>query len=189
MEVFLNGLLPRMLPETCTHLIQGFSGKSDLLKKLESRLRAYRHWLPPDNRIVVLIDRDDDDCHELKQRLNALADSAGFRASRSGDLDRTVLNRIVIEELEAWYFGDWEAVRAAYPRVSDRVPRRARYRDPDAIRHTWEAFEAVMQKSGYFAGGLRKIEAAREIGARLDPQRCRSRSFCAFRDAIHAAVA
>lgn len=189
MEVFLEGLLPRLLPENCTHWIQGFSGKRNLLKKLESRLQGYRRWLPPDNRVVVLIDQDDDDCHDLKRRLNEVAAKAGFRVSRSGDPDRKILNRIVIEELEAWYFGDWEAVRAAYPRVPERVPRKARYRDPDAIRHTWEAFEAVLQKSGYFRDGLSKIEAARQIGARLDPQRCRSRSFCAFRDAIQAAVA
>lgn len=189
MEVFLGGVLPRMLPENCTHRIQGFSGKSDLLKKLENRLRAYRRWLPSDHRIVVLVDQDNDNCHELKNRLNEAAGRAGFRSLRTGSKHRMIVNRIVVEELEAWYFGDWEAVRDAYPRVSDRVPRKARYRDPDAIRNTWEAFEAIMQRSGYFKSGLSKIEAARQIGARLDPQRCRSRSFCAFRDAIRAAVA
>ena len=60
-------------------------------------------------------------------------------------------NRIVMEELEAWNFGDWEAVRAAYPRVSKGVPRQVGYRDPDAIAgRTWEAFERIMKRSGYF---------------------------------------
>lgn len=189
MEVFLDGLLPRLLPENCTHWTQGFSGKHDLLKKLESRLRAYQRWLLPDSRIVVLIDQDDGDCRALKRRLNEAADRAGFRSPPTGGTDRRIVNRIVIEELEAWYFGDWDAVRAVFPRVSAQIPMKARFRDPDAIRHTWEAFEAILQNSGYFKGGMSKIQVARAIGAHLDPQRCRSRSFRAFRDAIHAAVA
>ena len=61
--------------------------------------------------------------------------------------------------------------------------------DPDAINGgTWEAFERVLQKHGYFSSGLRKTEAARGIGAVLDPSRCASRSFITFRDAIAEAV-
>lgn len=33
-----------------------------------------------------------------------------------------LVNRIAIEELEAWYFGDWEAVRTAYPRIPSTIP-------------------------------------------------------------------
>ena len=96
-----------------------------------------------------------------------------------------MINRIAIQELEAWYFGDWDAVRAAYPRVSETVPRRTGYRDPDAIAGgTWEAFERVLQRSGYFAGGLRKIQAARSIAPHVDPVRNTSHSFQVFRDAL-----
>ena len=70
---------------------------------------------------------------------------------------------------------------AAYPRVSKNVPQRSGFRDSDAINGgTWEAFERVLQKHGYFKGGLRKIEVARELGARLDPARSRSPSFLTF---------
>lgn len=44
-----------------------------------------------------------------------------------------VVNRIAVEELEAWFFGDWSALQAAYPRVPATIPQKARFRDPDAI--------------------------------------------------------
>lgn len=69
MEEFLKTLLPRMLPDGPTFDIRAFGGKTDLLGKLDQRLRAYGRWLPPDWRLVVMVDRDDDDCHELKAQL------------------------------------------------------------------------------------------------------------------------
>jgi hypothetical protein len=138
---------------------------------------------------VVVVDRDDEDCLELKQRLEAAAQRAGLRSrSRAGEPWQLV-NRIAIEELEAWYFGDWPAVRAAYPRLPATVPNQQRYRDPDAIAGgTWEAFERILQRRGYFKGGLRKIEAARTLGGVVDPVRNRSHSFCRFRDAVLEAI-
>ena len=105
-------------------------------------------------------------------------------------LFRSLVNRIAIEELEAWYFGDWPAVCAAYPKVSAHVASKAGYRDPDSIAGgTWEAFERVLQRHGYFRGGLAKIEAARALGAAIDPARNRSVSFGRLRDAVLEAVA
>jgi len=190
MEAFLRALLPRLLPAGRTFEVHAFQGKADLLGKLEARLRAYAAWLPKDWRVVVVVDRDDDDCHELKQRLEEAADKAGLRSrSRAGARPWQLVNRIAIEELEAWYFGDWDAVRAAYPRVSPDVPKRQGLRDPDAIAGgTWEAFERIMQRHGYFKGGLAKIEAARAIGAQIEPERSRSGSFQAFHQALVEAL-
>jgi hypothetical protein len=101
-----------------------------------------------------------------------------------------VLNRIAIEELEAWYFGDWTAVREVYPKLPATVPNRAKYRDSDRISGgTWEAFERLCQKAGYFKTGLRKIEAAALIGPRIVPARNRSRSFQVLRDALQEITA
>lgn len=91
---------------------------------------------------------------------------------------------MAVKELEAWFFGDWDAVRKAYPRVNPMIPKRSRYRNPDAIPNTWEALERMLQESGYFQSGLRKIEAARAIAEHMDPQRNHSRSFRAFRDLV-----
>lgn len=190
MEGFLRVVLPRTIPEHCSVGIHTFRSKQDLLKKLGGRLRGYQHWIPPRWRIVVLVDRDDQDCHALKAQLEAAAGTTRLLTrSQAGSGRWQIANRIVIEELEAWYFGDWEAVRQAYPRVSANIPRRAGYRDPDAIKGgTWEAFERVMKKHGYFTTGLRKVEAAESIAAHIDPDRNTSRSFGALRSVLAEAT-
>ncbi|MCO5120388.1 MAG: DUF4276 family protein [Burkholderiaceae bacterium] len=191
MEAFLRGLLPRLLPVDRTFEVHPFQGKSDLLDKLEARLRGYVRWLPADWRLFVVVDRDDEDCRALKRRLEAAALRAGLvTRSRVGPGPWQLVNRIAIEELESWYFGDWDAVKTEYPRVSIHVPQRQGLRDPDAIAGgTWEAFERVMQRSGYFKGGLPKIEAARSIAAHIEPERNRSASFRVFHAALMEALA
>jgi hypothetical protein len=191
MEAFLGALLPRLLPADRSFVVHPFQGKTDLMAKLQDRLRGYASWLPDDWRVVVVVDRDDDDCMALKAQLEAMAKKAKLRSrSVAGKRPWQLVNRIAVEELEAWYFGDWFAVCAAYPRVSKAVINQAGYRHPDAIAGgTWEAFERVLQKRGYFRGGLGKIEAARALGAALDPQRSRSASFACFCDAVVEAVA
>jgi hypothetical protein len=191
MEAFVRALLPRLLPQGRSFEVHPFQGKKDLLGKLEARLRGYAAWLPADWRIVVVVDRDDEDCRALKRQLESIARCAGLLTrTRAGRAQWQLVNRIAIEELEAWYFGDWAAVRSAYPRTSANLPRRQGFRDPDAIAGgTWEAFERVMQGHGYFRGGLPKIEAARAIGAHIDPVRSRSASLSAFCAAIVEAAA
>jgi hypothetical protein len=154
-------------------------------------LRGYAAWLPQNNCIVVVIDCDDDDCGELKQRMEQAATDAGLRSrSAAGELSWQVVTRIAIEELEAWYFGDWKPVCEQYPRVPDGIPRQAPFRNCDAIAGgTWESLERILQRAGYFAGGLRKIELARALGMRADPNSNASQSFTAFRDALLEAVA
>ncbi len=185
MEAALRLLLPQMIGELSFE-IYVHQCKEDLLNRLPERLRGYSRWIPPDWRIVVLVDRDDDDCRRLKKRLEQMAVTAGLRTkSIVHNGNWMVVNRLAIEELEAWYFGDWTAVRSAYPRVSPHIPSKAKYREPDAIKGgTWETFENVLKKAGYFKGGLRKIEAARRIAEHMDAGRNRSRSFQVFRDVL-----
>ena len=187
MEAFLRTLLPRFLPETSTYEIHAFQNKRALRRGVKGRLRGYARWLPDDWRIVVLVDRDRDDCRTLKDELEEAARDAGLRAT-SGDEPWQVANRVAIEELEAWYFGDWRAVLRAYPKVSPRISRSRRYRDPDSITGTWEAFERILQRHGYFRGGLRKSEAARAIASHMDPEANRSKSFSVFYRTLMEAV-
>ena len=184
MEWALRALLPRIVG-TVDFAIYPHQGKDALLRRLPARLAGYRRWLPSDWFILIVVDRDDDNCTELKNRIEAIARAAGLRTRASHPAGQVrVLTRIAIEELESWYFGDWKAVREAYPRVSARVDVQARYRVPDAISHTWEVFERLMNRAGYFTGGLRKIEAARQIAPRMDPARNTSRSFRILRQAL-----
>lgn len=192
MEAFLQAWLPRFLPEGHTFKTYPHQGKRDLLEKLEARLRGYANWLPqnPGNyRIVIIVDRDNDDCKALKTRLEKACANARLRSRRAkGSGAWQVATRIAIEELEAWYFGDWDAVRQAYPRVPANVRRRQSFRQPDAIAGgTWERFEMVMKRSGY-ADGLQKIEAARAIGGRIDDQRSDSHSFRCLVAALREAL-
>lgn len=190
MEAFLRALLPRLLAERATFEVYPHQGKSDLLGKIGDRLRAYARWLPDDWRIVVVVDRDNDDCAALKRRMEQFAADVGFPSrAATGSIGWRVVNRIAIEELEAWYFGDWDAVRRTYSGVRASIPQQAAFRNADAIAGgTWEAFERVLQFAGHFKSGLRKTEAARALGHAMDPARNRSRSFTAFRDAVIEAV-
>lgn len=190
MAAFLQEFLPDHLPDISVQ-IHPYRGKGDLLANLENRLRGYAGWLPTDWRIFVLVDRDDDDCHQLKQRLESIASRAGLLTRRqAAGSPYQVVNRIVIEELEAWYFGHPEAVCAAYPRVNPNVFRHRRYRNPDAIAGgTWEAMQRVLKGAGYFKGGLLKVEAARNIAIHIVPERNCSPSFKVFYKAILDAMA
>jgi len=190
MEAFLRGLLPRLLPVHISFEIYPFQGKDDMLRKLPDRLQAYSRWLPENYRIVVVVDRDDDDCQQLKAQLEQIAGRAGLLTKTTvGDAGWQLVNRLAIEELEAWYFGDWNAVCQAYPRVAANIPRKRRYRDPDAIQGgTWEALERVLKRAGYFDGGLPKIQVARTLGKLVSPNTNRSKSFQVFRDVIREAA-
>lgn len=77
----------------------------------------------------------------------------------------------------------------AYPNAPTNVPHKASFRLSDEIGGgTWEAFERVLQKAGYFRGGLRKVEAAQSVGEQFDPSECRSPSFASFYGTLLEAV-
>ena len=185
MEAALRALLPKVVA-TLSFEIYPYQCKDELLMRLPERLKGYASWMPKNWRIVVVLDRDDEDCLALKKRLEQLAKNAGL-VTRSATKNKhyDIVNRLAIEELEAWYFGDWQAVKSAYPRVSATIPRKNKYRDPDAIAGgTWEAFERVLKKAGYFKNGLQKIKVARAVSEHMDPKRNCSHSFQIFRDAL-----
>lgn len=185
-EAALQNIVPKILGAGVSFRIHPHQGKSDLLAKLPGRLRGYRAWLPDDYRLVVLIDADRQDCRALKGRLEmeALAVGLPTKSSAPEGSRFQVLNRLAVEELEAWFLGDVAALHAVYPRLDPNLERRARFRDPDAIHDTWEALERELQRRGYSPGGLAKIQAARAISAQMDPARNRSRSFQVFRQGL-----
>ena len=191
MEAFLRAVLPGLLGPETTFEVYPFQGKDDLLHKLPQRLQGYTKWLPPSTRVFVIVDRDDDGCHELKALLENIASRSGLRSrSRASKKRWQVVNRIAIEELEAWYFGDWQAVIESYPGVSRTVPSKAQYRNPDAVRGgTKEAFERVLKRAGHFVTGLRTVEAARAIGTRFVPERSTSHSFQKLHQAVLESIA
>lgn len=177
----LGHLLPRILDDI-NHDIRTFNGKKDLLAKLPNRLKGYSNWFSGQERIAVVVDRDDDDCRILKEQLELFAHEAGLSCCRvATGMPGIVLNRIAVEELEAWFFGDVDALRVSYPRVAASLDQRARFRDPDAITGgTWEALQKVLQDAGYHQGGLRKLTLADEVAPHLSIDNNRSASFRTF---------
>ena len=186
MEATLQQIVPKMLKDRATFAIHVMGGKVSLINKLPNRLRGYSRWLPTNWRIVVLVDRDDDDCHELKQKLESMCRDTGLISKSSANsLDQVqVINRIVAEELEAWFFGDIPALRLAYPKIPD-ISRKQKYRNPDEITGgTWETLERLLQRAGYYRGGLPKIEVAQSISKHMEPTRNQSKSFQVFQNAL-----
>ena len=107
-EASLEVLLPRLSPQA-TFAIHSFHNKQNLLKKLESRLRAYKEWVPKNYRIAVVIDRDNGDCRELKERLESLSIGSGLvTRTRIRDGRWQVVNRIVfVYRVEARKSAKW----------------------------------------------------------------------------------
>ncbi len=188
-EAALKTILPKILPDNISFHFHVFEGKHDLLRKLPSRLKGYRSWIPGDWRIVVLIDEDRQNCQKLKERLERAASEAGFVTKSGAPPDGyfQVMNRLAIEELEAWFFGDITALREAYPRISKTFQYRARYRDPDAIPGgTHEALARLLKT--YYPKWLPKIMVAQNIAPHMEPSRNISRSFQVFVEGLKACV-
>lgn len=182
----LKALLPSLLIDRqVSWRIIDHGSKQALLKALPDRMKAYARWPEPSWRVLVLVDRDNDDCKMLKTQIESAAIASGLATKTTPDHAGyfRVLNRIVVEELEAWFVGDVSALVGAFPKVPSTFDRHARFRDPDAITGgTWEALHNLLSRAGYYAGSRRmpKIEVARRIAPLMDRRHNKSKSFQAF---------
>lgn len=162
----LDIILPILLPPEVTFQTIPHRGKDDLRLSLPRKLRS---WLVPDTRFVVLHDQDSNTCETLKEDLQTICRQAGR--------DDVVI-RIACRELEAWYFGDLEAVEQAYPgnQLQQLAEKRA-YRDPDNIVKPSEALERLVP-------GFQKGFASKTVPCYMQMDRNRSRSFQVFIEAM-----
>ena len=184
-EVALKLIVCKILSDEVSCSFHAFQGKQDLLRRLPNLLEGYRRRTTDDRRIMVLIDEDREDCFQLKATLEEVAQAAGFvtKSSASQEGDFQVVNRLAIEELEAWFFGDMQALRNAYPRVS----RNAQYQDPDAIENgTSEALWRALRR--YYPQRLPKTKVAQNIAQHMEPCRNTSRSFQVFVEGLKACM-
>jgi hypothetical protein len=190
MEEALRHLLPKIVQDRARWKVINLGSKGRLLKKLPSKLRGYKSQMDAGERIkvIVLVDQDKDNCHALKQRLETMAREAGLQsktaAGESGAFQ--VVTRIVVEELEAWFMGDTEALKTAFTSL-----RGAKF--PSSFNHpdnggTWERLQRFLKQNGIYRNRLPKIEAARKIAEHMDPARNLSRSFQVFRQGVEACL-
>lgn len=168
MKVLLEDLLPKLYPDL-RFLCLEHEGKQDLEKSIPRKLKA---WREPGVHFVVLRDNDGADCREVKKRLVELC--------AAGDRPETLV-RIVCQELEAWYFGDPEAVAAAFekPALAD-IGRKARFRDPDTVQKPSVALEELEP-------AFQKVSGARKMAPVMTRDN-RSRSFQVFLSGVDRLV-
>ena len=168
MEVFLQGLLPRILPEEFKLNVNCFiyphEGKSDLQKRLPKRLNAYPHY-PEQVMLMVLHDQDSADCVALKRQLQQIIENTGTSIS--------YVIRIACRELENWYLGDLNAVEQVYSSSkASRLGKKKKYRTPDRTHGSKE-----MQQ---LAEEFMKIDCARKIATQINIKENQSESFRQF---------
>lgn len=188
-EEALRHLLPRVLKQRARAKVINLGSKYKLLKVLPERLTAYGQRIANGEslRVVVLVDRDNDDCENLKAELEEMAAAAGLltKSAPAPDGRFMVLNRIVIEELESWFIGDPTALRKAFTGLPKIGEDKGIFRNPDN-GGSWEVLHRYLKKHGIYKSSFPKIDAARRIAPHLDIQRNRSRSFRAFVEGMEA---
>lgn len=191
-EEALRHLLPRLIGKRAKWKLINLGSKYKLLKVLPQRLAAYRRRIHAgeDLRVVVLVDRDNDDCVALKRRLEDAAQRVGLATKSAPDADGRflVVNRIVIEELESWFIGDPEALRRAFTSLPAIDANKGIFRNPDN-GGSWEALHRFLKRHGIYKSSFPKIDAARRIAPKLDVTANRSRSFQVFVRGIGALLA
>ncbi len=162
MECFLEGLLPRILPEgfalgqNC--FIHSHEGKSQLLKSIPKKMKAYPYF-PEPVRVLIIHDQDSNDCKELKSRLQSLCSP-----------EILYLIRIACKELENWYLGDFDAIEQSFPEVkASHYRSKAKFRNPDKLHGADEMSKLTKN--------LSKTAAARRIAPIINIEINQSESF------------
>lgn len=155
-----------------------------LLHNLAAKLRAYGNENDPDLVIIVLVDLDDrKDCKEFKSNLLNLLNFCEKKPR--------VLFRIAIEELEAWYFGDFKALKKVYPDLNQDIFKQY---IQDSQIGTWEMFAKMIDSNILNlieTKGKRsplileeKLKWTKMIAPNLNIEENQSPSFCCFRDGL-----
>ena len=197
-EKLLAQLLPRILGDQgASHtwrlkaykgigrIPQGLTAKADpakrmLLDQLPRLLQGYGKT-PGIDAVVVVLDTDWRDCKDFLQELKSLVQ--GCKSA-----PRTLF-RLAVEEMEAWYLGDREALLRAYPRAKRDVLDRY---VQDSVCGTWELLAdavypggtAAIRKAGWPLPGQIKHAWAEKIGPFMSINQNMSPSFGKFRDGL-----
>ena len=151
--------------------------RQGLLDQLPAKLRGYS-GLPPGYCLVVLVDADNEDCRDLKQRLVVLYQNSLRKPN-------CVLFRIAVEETESWFLADPDAIKAAYPRARlNRLPDGP----PDSVVGAWEKLADVLALRPVECDGSDKKEWASKIVPFVDLENPKSPSLRAFVEGISGIV-
>ena len=130
--------------------------------------------------VVVIFDLDEMDKHQLMEKLCNIRELCNPKPN--------TIFCLAIEEFEAWYLGDLNAVRKAYPRAKSNLSKYVN----DSICGTWEFLaDAILSggskeliKKGWQAVGEQKSIWAETICPHMDVENNVSPSFIEMREQI-----
>jgi len=86
-----------------------------------------------------------------------------------------------MEELEAWFLGDVDALRKAYPGIPRSLHRKARYRDPDGIKGVVGSSRTDSAPLRIFQGRVEEDRSRADIAREMDPAEIAPRAFAVSR--------
>jgi len=165
--------------------------KRTLLDNLPRLVQGYGKTFanyPPDYSVVLIIicDLDMRCLSTFRKELLNCVDQFSFIKPKTQFC-------IAIEEGEAWYLGDLDAIRSAYPKAKTTVLNS--YTN-DSICGTWEKLaDAVysggnknLSKLGSHSIGKEKNNWAEKISPLMDVEKNLSPSFCYFRDKLRSYI-
>jgi len=193
----LDILVPKMVGHNHTWNIRPFKGighipknlrnaktvvNQMLLNNLPKLLRAYGRTFAGyknyPSAVVVICDLDDRECSEFRQQLVGVLNACNPKPETRFC--------IAIEEGEAWFLGDFPAVKAAFPHAKDGILNS--YVN-DSICGTWEKLAdavfpggaASLFARGHQAVGFEKSKWAEKISPHMTVETNKSMSFQYFR--------
>jgi len=197
----LTALLPKIIISSNTYTIKHYSGIGHLPKNLkrtpDPKTRGILNNLPKliegfgktyqgygENykvTLIVVIDLDSRNKKDFLQVLNKILDSCTSQPS--------TYFCFMIEEGEAWFLGDINAIKQAYPKVKQTILKSY---IPDSICDTWELLadaiypggrEALKRKGTSYIG-REKSNWAKNITPHIDVENNKSQSFQYFREVL-----
>lgn len=195
----LEILIPKIIGANHTYKIHAYKGigkipkgmktvkdpsKRIFLDQLPRLLKAYGNYFHTTNYkavVFVVCDLDDKCLKTFKRELLKVLNSCNKKPETRFCF--------AIEEGEAWFLGDKQAVKKAYPRAKMTVLDGY---VQDSICGTWEKLadavynggSAALKKKGFFEIGKEKSDWATSITRHMNVNSNESCSFCYFRDKL-----
>lgn len=197
----LDVLIPKIVPTHVTYKVHSYRGVGRLPKDLSHKANPQHRILlaqlpkllqgygaafaqyPADYKAAVIIvcDLDDQSQGKLTLQLKKLVSSCS-----SPPPTRLCL---AIEEGEAWFLGDSNAIRKAYPKAKQKTIDAY---EQDSICGTWEVLadavypggRATLKQQPWTVIGFEKSRWAEDISPHMDVEQNSSPSFRHFRDTL-----
>lgn len=161
-----DSILPKLLPPDVQFRVYSHQGKQDLEKALKNTLPSISRTYGA--RILVIRDQDSAECIDVKKAI---------KSKIGNSCTCQFFIRIACRELEAWYLGDLDAIKNAYPRLRpENYSGKADLRNVDEIMNPAEYLLKIIPEysSRHF---LPKIEVSESIAPFLNFENNTSVSF------------